>query len=180
MAYLTSFAAFWNVVSLVALSVALPLVARRRQPASYIFTGWEDGREATGVRNGFYTALLGLLISQYLFLGFDASAHVCEETRHADINAPRGMVAAAGTTAVCGYAYLLSLNASVPHPRALLDPNSVTRGDHAVAQLLWDVHKAAFGDGRGALPMLSIPLVAALMCVYQSVANNARMLYAFA
>ncbi len=34
------------------------------------------------------------------FLGFDACAHVAEETRYSDINAPRGMVGSAVATAV--------------------------------------------------------------------------------
>ena len=38
--------------------------------------------------------LLGLLMAQYTFTGYDATAHVSEETRNASGAAPRGIVIA--------------------------------------------------------------------------------------
>lgn len=40
-------------------------------------------------------------------------------------------------------------------------------------------HRRAYGNGRGGLALLTIPLAAALMCAQQCVAANARMLFAF-
>ena len=36
--------------------------------------------------------MLGLLMAQYTFTGYDASAHMSEETHNADLAAPRGIV----------------------------------------------------------------------------------------
>ncbi|EQD37083.1 hypothetical protein B2A_11881, partial [mine drainage metagenome] len=36
--------------------------------------------------------MLGLLMAQYTFTGYDASAHMSEETHSAGISAPRGIV----------------------------------------------------------------------------------------
>ncbi|GFR51415.1 hypothetical protein Agub_g13703 [Astrephomene gubernaculifera] len=178
-AYLTSLSAFWNLVALAALAVALPAVAPKRQSASYMFTCWTDASATTGVQNHFYNLLLGLLMSQYVYLGFDSSAHISEETQHAEINAPRGMLAASLTAAVTGYGYLLSLNACTVDPAALLSTKSESRGKHAAAQLFWNVHADAYHDGRGGLALLTVPMISALMCTYQCVSANARMLFAF-
>lgn len=75
------------------------------------------------------------------FLGFDACAHMAEETQHSDINAPRGMVGSAVATAVGGYGYLAALVFCTTDPAVLLDPGNETKGEHAMAQLVWNVHK---------------------------------------
>ncbi|KAG2437148.1 hypothetical protein HYH02_011403 [Chlamydomonas schloesseri] len=179
MAYLTSLGALWNLVALAALVAALPALAPRLNSATHLFTHWDDMTEVTGVKSQFYNVLLGLMMSQYLFLGFDACPHMAEETHHADINAPRGMVLATATTALGGFAYMLVLNAVTTDSRALLAPDTESRGYHPVAQLFWNVHKSAYGDGRGGLALLSIPTLAAAMCTYESICANARMLFAF-
>ncbi|GLC34287.1 hypothetical protein PLESTM_000178500 [Pleodorina starrii] len=179
MAYVTSLTAFWNLIALAALAAALPALAPRRQALSYVYTRWQDNGSVTGVHSHVYNMLLGLLMSQYLYLGFDACAHISEETQHADVNAPRGMMAAVAATSLCGYLYLLALNLAAVDPATLLAPDNESRGGHAVAQLFWNVHKAAYGNGRGGLALLTIPMVAALMCTHQCIAANARMLFAF-
>lgn len=40
-------------------------------------------------------------------------------------------------------------------------------------------YRAVYGNGRGAVSLLMIPLAASLMCTYQCISANARMLYAF-
>eukprot|EP00198_Chlamydomonas_reinhardtii_P003119 XP_001692455.1 amino acid carrier 2 [Chlamydomonas reinhardtii] len=82
-------------------------------------------------------------------------------------------------TEVGGFVYVLVLNSVALDARELLATDNESRGQHAVAQLFWNVHKAAYGDGRGGLALLSIPTLAALMCTYESIGANARMLFAF-
>ncbi|GIL53553.1 hypothetical protein Vafri_9129, partial [Volvox africanus] len=179
MAFITSLGTFWNFIALTALAVALPSVANRRQPLSYIYTHWQDNEAVTGVDSHVLNIMLGLLISQYLYVGFGSCAHIAEETAHADVNAPRGMLVAVAATAVGGYAYLLALNLVAVDPKGLLTPQNESRGTHAVAQLFWNVHWQTYGNGFGGLALLTIPLAAALLCVNQCVATNARMLFAF-
>ncbi len=40
-------------------------------------------------------------------------------------------------------------------------------------------YRSVYGKGNGAVPLLMIPLAASLMCTYQCISANARMLYAF-
>lgn len=62
------------------------------QPASYAFTSFADNSETTGVVNPGYIFLLGLLMSQWTMTGYDASAHMSEETANAEIAGIRGLL----------------------------------------------------------------------------------------
>lgn len=71
------------------------------------FDGW--GTRASSA----YVALIGILMSQYTILGFDASAHLCEETRRAVKDAPMGMLSAIGVSAVIGFFVIIGLLFSI-------------------------------------------------------------------
>ena len=46
---------------------------------------------------------------QYTFTGYDASAHVTEETRNAAIGGPVGMVMSVVVSAIAGFVYIISM-----------------------------------------------------------------------
>lgn len=73
--YLSLFAAAWNLVGTALLIVLIPAVATERQSASFVFTSFHV---PTGLNlpDRTYIFLLGLLMSQYSMVGFDASAHM--------------------------------------------------------------------------------------------------------
>lgn len=52
-------------------------------------------------------------MSQFTVTGFDACAHMSEETRGADRSAPLAIVLAIGVSAVAGLAYLLAIVFSI-------------------------------------------------------------------
>ena len=53
--------------------------------------------------------LLGLLMAQYTFTGYDASAHVSEETHDAQVAAPRGIVNSVVVSLAAGFALLFAV-----------------------------------------------------------------------
>ena len=55
-------------------------------PPSFVFTEFVND---TGWSSPFYVAAIGLLLAQYTFSGYDASAHLSEETSNASVVAPR-------------------------------------------------------------------------------------------
>jgi len=55
-----------------------------------------------------YVAVIGLLISQYTITGFDASAHLAEETRNAARSSPIGVLMSVAISAVFGWFLMLS------------------------------------------------------------------------
>lgn len=103
--------------------IVLPLVAKTTQTASYVFTHFETAPEATGIRSSAYATILSLLVSQYSLYGYDAAAHLTEETKGADKNGPIAILSSIGIITVFGWAYILALTFSIqvgtPHPLPL-------------------------------------------------------------
>ena len=60
-----------------------------------------------------YVFLVGMLMSQFTITGFDACAHMSEETKGADKSAPLAIVMAIGASAVAGFAYLMAIIFSI-------------------------------------------------------------------
>ena len=57
-------------------------------PPKFVFTGLEN---LSGLNLGwFYILPIGLLMAKYTFTGYDASAHMTEETHNASRSGPRG------------------------------------------------------------------------------------------
>lgn len=106
---------FWGcqVVGGTVIVILLPLVAKTTQPASYVFTHFELGDATTGIRSGAYAILLSWLVSQYSLYGYDAAAHLTEETKGADINGPIAILSSIGLISVFGWGFILALTFSI-------------------------------------------------------------------
>ena len=104
-----------NTVGAFCLSVIVLATAPKRQSASFVFAKFFDGTGADdsvgwSVRaSPAYVAAIGVLMSQYTILGYDASAHLCEETRKAVRDAPLGLILAIAASAVMGLFFLVCL-----------------------------------------------------------------------
>jgi amino acid transporter len=112
--------------------------------------------------------LIGLLLAQYTFTGYDASAHMTEETRTAARSGPRGIVMSIVVSLFAGWVLLVGLTFAIQHyatsALAVVPP----------AQIFID----AIG-GTGAKLLLLIVIGAQLFCGMSSVTANSRMIYAF-
>ena len=69
-----------------------------------------------------YVLPLGFLLTQYTITGFDASAHISEETHDSENAAPKGVWRSVFWSAVIGYIVLLAITF------AAADPAAVTEG----------------------------------------------------
>src|SRR5439155_24402718 len=68
----------------------------------------------TGFSSGFfgstlYIFLIGLLLAQYTETGYDASAHLTEETHRADISGPKGIYRSVSYSVIFGWILLLGV-----------------------------------------------------------------------
>ena len=101
------------------LSISILARARSLQPASFVFSRFYDGTGAEGYEgwsvraSPAYVAVCGMLMAQYTITGYDASAHLSEETRKAVRDAPLGSVLAIGGSAIVGFFYLVALLFSI-------------------------------------------------------------------
>ena len=61
-----------------------------------------------------YVMLIGLLSALFAFAGYEAGAHLAEETKNASISAPWGIVATCCTVAATGFFYIVGMLYATP------------------------------------------------------------------
>lgn len=96
--------------------IMLPLVAYPVQPASYVFTHFETAPEDTGISSKPYAVIMSVLLSNYCLYGYDAAAHLTEETKGADRTGPIAILTSIAIITVFGWAYNLALTFSIKVP----------------------------------------------------------------
>lgn len=111
---------------------------------------------------------LGLLQAQWTFTGYDASAHVTEETVDPRRNAPKGIMTSVVASGVAGYLMLLAVTAAVR------DLPTAIAAENPFIYVLTDAL------GRRGTFLLWMCMGAMWFCGLASVTSNSRMLYAFA
>lgn len=104
---------FFQVIGGSVIVIMLPLVALTTKSASYVFTNFETAPAVTGISSKPYAVILSFLVSQYSLYGYDAAAHLTEETRGADKNGPIAILTSIGIISVFGWAYILALTFSI-------------------------------------------------------------------
>src|SRR5215212_620847 len=115
--------------------------------------------------------VLALLQAQWTYTGYDASAHMAEETVMARRNSAWGIVLSVGVSAVAGYAMLMILTWCIP------------RGD--VAATANDPYPVLYIVSNNLMPFFANAIaiiigVAMWLCGVASVTSMGRMWYAFA
>ncbi|MEP6797135.1 MAG: amino acid permease [Lapillicoccus sp.] len=164
---LSNVSAWWHLAGVAVIVAILAFVPDRHQSLSWTFT---EFRNETGFSNGVYAFLIGLLMAQYTFTGYDASAHVAEETRGAAIEAPKGIVRSVWVSIIAGWVLLIAITAAIQDYAA----ERATDTGLPPAQIFID----AAGGTLGKL-MLFICAIAQFFCGMASVTANSRMSYAF-
>src|SRR5207245_2221822 len=154
-----------HILGVLIIVAVLAFVPSKHASASYVFSGIVNN---TGWHSTFYVLLLGLLLAQYTFTGYDASAHMTEETHDAARSGPRGIVMSIVVSFVAGWVLLIGLTF------AIQDYDTEVASATPPAQIFID----AIGATGGKL-LLLIVIGAQLFCGMSSVTANSRMIYAF-
>ncbi|MGA5822003.1 amino acid permease [Kitasatospora sp. NPDC094028] len=166
-AVLNSVSVWWHLVGVAVIVGALAFLPDRHASVSFVLTEFVN---RTGFHSQFYVALLGLLMAQYTLTGYDASAHMTEETHDAARSGPRGIVNAITVSLVAGWILLLGITFAIRDYDGALNSDT----DVPPAQIFID----AIGPG-GAQFLLLIVIGAQFFCGMASVTANSRMIYAF-
>jgi amino acid permease (GABA permease) len=165
---LSDVSAWWHVAGVLVILTVLMIVPDRHQSVSW--TLFHTEKAGGGWDSTLYAVLIGLLLAQYTFTGYDASAHVAEETHDAARSAPRGIVMSVVVSLVAGFLLLYAVTSSIVDYAA----TRATETGLPPAQVFID----AAGAGLGKF-LLFIVLVAQYFCGMASVTANSRMTYAF-
>lgn len=164
-ALLNDISVWWHLIGVAVIFVVLIFVPAHHQSASFVFTKFVNN---TGFNVPFYVFLIGLLLAQYTFTGYDASAHMTEETHNPAIAGPRGIVWSIVVSLIAGWILLIGVTSAIQNYGA--EASAVT----PAAQVFID----AVGHNLG-LFLLFIVVGAQFYCGMSSVTANSRMIYAF-
>nr|KJB77174.1 hypothetical protein B456_012G123900 [Gossypium raimondii] len=168
-------AAVWNLLGVVLLMILIPSVATERASAKFVFTHFNTDN-GEGINSKVYIFVLGLLMSQYTLTGYDASAHMTEETKNADKNGPKGIISAIGISIIFGWGYLLGITFAVTDiPYLLSEDNDA--GGYAIAEIFYLAFKNRYGSGVGGIICLGVIAIAIFFCGMSSVTSNSRYLF---
>jgi amino acid transporter len=178
MAVMNNVSVWWHVVGASAIVLILLLVPDQHQSFSYVFTerfnnsGFGNG--STG-NFGFWFAIVpfGFLLTQYTITGFDASAHLSEETEAASKAAARGIWQSIAYSVLGGYILLLCVVFAVPNgPDG--NPDNAGVGGGGVAYIFTQ----AMGSNWATL-VLFISASAQFFCATSCMTSASRMTFAF-
>jgi amino acid transporter len=172
-ALLNTISAYWHMAGVVFIVLVLALVPDNHQSFGYVFgetvnaTGF-GGDKTTGFVF-IYVFLTGLLMAQYTITGFDASAHMAEETHQASRSAAVGMYMSVVVSVVFGFILLVAVTFAVPSTDGAIEN---------LGFLVPWVWAESMGQ-NWAEALLFICVIAQFFCVTASITSASRMLFAF-
>ena len=132
-----------------------------------------------------YVMLIGLLNAQYTLTGFDASAHMSEETHDAARSAPKGIIWSVIISVIAGFILLVAMNVGITPDKVFTaaDGSAINGYAHALGSATGvppvQIWIDAVGQ-TGGLIVLFLVIGAQFYCGMSSVTANSRMIYAFA
>jgi amino acid transporter len=168
-ASLNGISVWWHVIGVAIIVAILIIVPDKHQSADFVFT---ERLNNSGFGSGmfwWYVLPLGFLLTQYTITGYDASAHISEETHGAEKAAARGVWQSVFYSAVIGYIVLLAITF------AATDPKAVTEGGGTSIS----VFESAMGNHGWTKTILIIAACGQLFCGMSCMTSASRMMYAF-
>jgi len=178
MAIMNNVSVWWHVAGASAIVLILVFVPDQHQSVGYVFTerfnnsGFGDGSTASF---GFWFAIVpfGFLLTQYTITGFDACAHLSEETAEASKAAAKGIWRSIFYSVIGGYILLLCVVFAIPDD-ASGNPDNAGVGGGGVAYIF----TTALGTDWATL-VLFISASAQFFCATSCMTSASRMTFAF-
>ncbi len=173
LAVLNNISVWWHVAGAAAVVLILVLLPPTHASIGAVFgdtvnnTGFFGG-STSGAGFLFVVLPISVILTQYTITGYDASAHLSEETRNAADSAAKGIWRAILYSAIGGWILLLAFLFAVQ------DEAAVTAGGGGVAVIF----KQAL-DSNWAGVVLLISTVGQFFCTVACMTSTTRMLFAF-
>src|SRR6476469_6962921 len=177
MAIMNNVSVWWHVVGAAAIILILIVVPDNHQSFSYVFTerfnnsGYADGSTSSPT----YWLLIvpfGLLLTQYTITGFDASAHLSEETSSASKAAAQGIWRSILYSVLGGYVLLLCVVFAIPNGADGEPDNALAGGGVA------GIFVESLGTNWATF-VLFISASAQVFCATSCMTSASRMTFAF-
>src|SRR5689334_22738374 len=176
MAIMNNISVWWHVAGATAIVAILLIVPDTHQDFGYVFAHRiSAGGYGHGTSSSFFFFVvipMGFLLTQYTITGFDACAHLSEETKSASMGAAKGIWQSILYSAVGGYILLLCVVFAVPN-NADGTPNNAL-GAGGVQPIFLESLGANWAG-----TVLFISSAGQLFCAVSCMTSASRMTYAF-
>ena len=176
-ARLNDISVWWHVIGTVVLVVMLFALPTNTTSLSHVFSDTNNVTGFTGTDFGttIWVTFVGLMLAQYTITGFDASAHMTEETHDAARSGPKGIVTSIWVSVVVGFILMIGLSVAVPFAVGSDEYNALAgNGILAGPTIILN----AIGGNLAKFVLFGV-IVAQFFCGMASVTANSRMIYAF-
>ncbi|HEY8625673.1 MAG TPA: amino acid permease [Solirubrobacteraceae bacterium] len=167
-ALLTRISVWWHVIGVLVIIVLLVAVPSHHQSFAFVFG---HRINLSGFSHGmywFYVLPLGFLLTMYTITGYDASAHISEETHDAAMAAPKGVWRSVFYSAVFGWMVLLALTFAATHVSAITAAGGTSQS----------IIESALSSAS-AKAVLVISTIGQIFCGMACVTSASRMTFAF-
>ncbi len=170
---LNAISVWWHVVGVAIIIALLIFVPDKHADFSFVFgerlnnSGFEDGA-TSGAFFWLYVLPLGFLLTMYTVTGYDASAHVSEETKGASTAAAKGVWRSVFYSGLIGWVVLLAITFMITDVKAAQDAGAYTPTMFTI-----------FLDSWAAKAIILISVVGQLFCGMSCVTSASRMTFAF-
>lgn len=169
LAVVNNISVFWHVAGVAVIVAILIFVPDQHASADFVFT---ERINNSGFGDGmfwFYILPLGFLLTQYTITGFDASAHISEETHGASKTAAQGVWRSIFYSSIIGWIVLLAITFAAADAKAVNDGAGSSLAIFEAA-----LSSAAFKA------VIIISTVGQLFCGLACLTSGSRMCFAFA
>ena len=177
-AVLNNISVWWHVIGAAVIIGVLIITPSEHQDLKWIFTNRINNSGFTGsVLYWPYILPLGFLLTQYTITGFDASAHLSEETQQANLSAANGIWKSIFYSAIGGYILLLAFLYAATKPEIVSSFDSTINpfgAGSVIAILNTALTPALFKM------VLLISTAGQLFCATACLTSCSRMMFAFA
>ena len=172
LALVNNVSVWWHVVGAAVIVLILVFLPPTHQSVSTVFTTWVNN---TGFGDGtsgpvflLFVIPLGFILTQYTITGYDASAHLSEETHSAADSAAKGIWRSIFYSVIGGWILLLSFLFAVQNI------DEVTKGGGYI-----NIIFAQALSNQWAGTVLIIATMGQIFCTIACMTSATRMLYAF-
>ncbi len=178
LAALNNVSVWWHVAGAAAVVLILVLVPSHHQTLSQVFTHTVNNTGFFGGKSSGFGFLFGVLplsviLTQYTITGYDASAHLSEETRSAANSAAKGIWRSIFYSGIGGWILLLSFLFAVGNESAVTaGGGGYTGGSVGI------IFSQALSTNWASI-VLAISTVGQFFCTVACMTSTSRMLFAF-
>ncbi len=177
LALVNNISVWWHVFGSAIIVLIMVFAPAKHQTLKFMFTQHFNNSGFSSHAYWLYVLPLGLLLTQYTITGFDASAHLSEETHEAHISAAKGIWKSIFYSAIGGYLLLMSFLYAATKVDMVnsTDPKVNPFGIGSVIAII----NGALGDGALFKLVIFITTMGQLFCVTACLTSCSRMMFAF-